>query len=569
MNDKKKFPYGISNFRRMKEENFLYVDKTKYIEVMEEDDVYMIMLRPRRFGKSLWISTLSYYYDVKYKDEFEKIFGGFYIGKNPTKRRNSYLILNFDFSGINTKSKEETFSGFRASVLSSINEFYAKYDDILSKSELDEIKGYENPPDMLKIFFSFIKNKIKHKLYILIDEYDQFTNEVLAFNPEYFDEIVSKGGYVRKFYEQLKEGTKTIIDRMFITGVTPLTLDSISSGFNIAKHKTNSFLYRKLFGFTEEEVRKLIKEGLNHCSVDEDEIVEILKQNYDGYIFNEEQESRVYNPEMVLYFLSEYEERCRAPKDLIDPNIGTDVWKFKKFLRIKNPDRNFEIIKEIVESGSIYGRLMDRFISLKGFSEDHFISFLYYLGVLTFRQDIGGLIFEPPNYVIKEVFWDVMREELTVRANYELNIRGIKEGIMKMAKYGDIKGIVLILEEFLDKILSNRDFIKLDEKHIKLSLIMLVNMGKVYFIKSEYEDERGYIDIVFKRRPGVLVNYEHAVEIKYLKSSASDGEVEAKLKEGIEQMKKYLKTDEAKSMQDLKAHVLVFKGTKALKVQEI
>ena len=224
-----KMPYGISNYEELVTENYYYVDKTKYIEKLEELPEKRIMfLRPRKFGKTLFTSVLENYYDKNKKESFEKLYGNTYIGKNTTKLKNSYCILRFNFSGIDTSTEEATIRGFKKEVASSIEVFINRYNLEFHVNKEDEA---ENILDNL--FKSFYIQKPQDKIYVIIDEYDHFANELLGFNPEQFRGLVSKNGKVRKWYEILKKGTETVVDRIFITGVAPITLDSLTSGFNI------------------------------------------------------------------------------------------------------------------------------------------------------------------------------------------------------------------------------------------------------------------------------------------------------------------------------------------------
>ena len=233
----KKLPYGISDYERIIENNYYYVDKTMYIEKLENlAEPYIMLLRPRKFGKTLFTSVLENYYDVKKKDKFEELFGETYIGKNPTKLKNSYYILRFNFSGINTKDDETTMEGFKEKVIDAIQRFISKY-------ELDFYinLGLSTEGLLGSLITAFETQKREEKLYIIIDEYDHFANELLGFRTDQFKNLVSKNGKVRKWYEILKEGTESVVDRIFITGVAPITLDSMTSGFNISSDLTRRF----------------------------------------------------------------------------------------------------------------------------------------------------------------------------------------------------------------------------------------------------------------------------------------------------------------------------------------
>ena len=230
----KKLPYGISDYERIVENDYYYVDKTKYIEKLENlAEPYIMFLRPRKFGKTLFTSVLENYYDVKKKDKFNKLFGETYIGKNPTKLKSSYYILRFNFSGIDTDKEETTIQGFKDKVIASINVFIKKYNLDFYVNENDTAEGILD-----NLFKAFYIQKNNEKIYVIIDEYDHFANELLGFHTDHFKNLVSKNGKVRKWYEILKEGTESVVDRIFITGVAPITLDSMTSGFNISSDLT-------------------------------------------------------------------------------------------------------------------------------------------------------------------------------------------------------------------------------------------------------------------------------------------------------------------------------------------
>ena len=252
----KKLPNGISNYEELVEGNYYYVDETKYIEKLESlSDKRIMFLRPRKFGKTLFTSVLGNYYDILKKDKFEKLFGETYIGKNPTNLRNSYYILKFNFSGIDTKNVETTITGFKNKVLESIKTFISIYDIEFYINETQEAEELLN-----SLITAFRLQKKDGKIYVIVDEYDHFANELLSFHIEEFKNLVSKNGKVRKWYEILKEGTESVVDRIFITGVAPITLDSLTSGFNISKDITRDSRFNEMVGFTKADLIELMKE---------------------------------------------------------------------------------------------------------------------------------------------------------------------------------------------------------------------------------------------------------------------------------------------------------------------
>ena len=242
----KKLPYGISNYEKLVENGYYYIDKTEYIEKIENLPEQSIMiLRPRKFGKTLFTSTLEYYYDINAKEKFENLFKDTYIGKNPTNLRNTYHILRFNFSGIDTSTAENAINGFKDNVQIAIQGFVQYY-------KLDFFVNLEQTAEAMlnSLFESFKVQKAGEKIYVIIDEYDHFANELLGFNTNKFKELVSRNGKVRKWYEILKKGTESVVDRIFITGVAPITLDSLTSGFNIGSDKTKNAKFNEMLGFT-------------------------------------------------------------------------------------------------------------------------------------------------------------------------------------------------------------------------------------------------------------------------------------------------------------------------------
>ena len=313
---KLKMPYGISKYEKIVNDGYYYVDKTKYIEKLENlPETSIMFLRPRKFGKTLFTRVLENYYDKNKVDKFESLYGNTYIGKNPTKLKNSYCILRFNFSGINTENEESTMKGFKNKTMSFIQLFTERYGINFYINEEREAEDILN--DLFKAFYI---QKPDDKIYVIIDEYDHFANELLGFYPEHFRSLVSKNGRVRKWYEVLKEGTETVVDRIFITGVAPITLDSLTSGFNIGKNITQDVRFNDMMGFTKEELVGILNS--QEISIDEQEkILPIMKENYDGYKFSLNAENQIYNSNMCLYFLSEYTWSRKVPDRLIDMNI--------------------------------------------------------------------------------------------------------------------------------------------------------------------------------------------------------------------------------------------------------
>ena len=381
----KRLPNGISNYEKLIEDGYYYVDKTMYIEKLELlSNPTIMFLRPRKFGKTLFTSVLENYYDVLKSDKFEELFGGTYIGKNPTKIKNSYHILKFNFSGINTETEETTMKGFKNSVVESIKLFVGRYN----------IDFYINPEQeseeiLDSLFTAFSLQKASEKIYAIIDEYDHFANELLSFNTKQFKNLVSKNGRVRKWYEILKKGTETVVDRIFITGVAPITLDSLTSGFNISKDITRDERFNEMFGFTRQEVIDLM--NIQNLSKEEQEkILPIMKENYDGYRFALNAKEKMYNSNMCLYLLSDYIGLGRMPESLIDVNIASDYSKLSKMISICKGEQKKSIMEKTISGEGIVSEIIEKFNPEIGFGDQELISMLFYLGYLTISGDRLG-----------------------------------------------------------------------------------------------------------------------------------------------------------------------------------
>lgn len=270
-----KIPYGISNFGTLITRGNYYVDRTAYIEKLENFfSSYLVFVRPRRFGKSLFLSTLEHYYGVQYKEQFEQLFGNYYIGQHPTEFANTYLILKFDFSQMNTSSSESTYDSFLRNTKNGAIQFIGNYPDLFGQEEIEKIETYTFPANVMQHVLLMTELKArKYKIYLLIDEYDHFANEILSFRFKEFSGMVGQNGFVRKFYEAIKAGTHSgILDRIFITGVSPLTLDSLTSGFNMSSNISLYEEFNALAGFKKEEVVEL----LNGIGIEKKEAAQML-----------------------------------------------------------------------------------------------------------------------------------------------------------------------------------------------------------------------------------------------------------------------------------------------------
>ena len=547
----KKLPYGISDYQRLIENEYYYVDKTKHIEKLENlSEPYIIFLRPRKFGKTLFTSTLESYYDIKKADKFEELFKNTYIGKNPTKQKNKYHILKFNFSGIDTTNEETTIKGFKNEIASSIKVFVEKYEMNFIVNTEDEAEGILD--NLVKAFNIQRRNE---KIYVIIDEYDHFANELLGFNTNQFKNLVSKNGKVRKWYEILKKGTESVIDRIFITGVAPITLDSLTSGFNIGLDITQNAKFNEMMGFTKDELIKMI-EDIGLTKEEQEEILPIMKENYDGYKFSLDGTEKMYNSNMCLYFLNRYLEQRKVPHQLIDVNIASDYSKLGSMLDLCKGEEREKIIEKTVSGEGITGEITAKFNPAIEFTEKDLVSMLFYLGYLT----IGGQEFEMtelkiPNKVMKEIYTEYFMKILSNNTNMQITDSEYVEILREIAIEGKIEKLVGLAQKYLEN-LSNRDYVKFDEKYVKLIFYCISMNFKVYRLKSEMEVQRKYPDILLIPKDKSK-NYKAVmIEFKYLKKE-EENKLKEKQEEARKQIEEYAEMEEIKEIPNMDKYTVV------------
>ena len=555
----RKLPKGISNYEDIVEENRIYVDKTMYIEELENlSDKTIMFLRPRKFGKTLFTSTLECYYDKNKKDKFEKLFGNTYIGKNPTENKNKYCILRFNFSGISTNTFEETKNGFKNSTIESIKIFIAKYNLDFYINENQEAEEILN-----SLYTAFQIQKANEKIYVIIDEYDHFANELLGFRTDEFKNLVAKNGKIRKWYEILKKGTETVVDRIFITGVAPITLDSTTSGFNIANDITKNILFNDMLGFSKEDVIYLMNE-LEIPEKKQKELLPIIKTNYDGYIFSnmikgDLENYKMYNSNMTLYFLDMYKIQNEVPQELVDVNIISDYSKIEAFMDLCQNMNKIELLEKIVAGDLIESDLTEKFNAEIEFGEKELVSLLFYLGYLTIKEiDFGVLEFGSPNDVIRKIYSDYFLEYIKRKSGLtdEINQKDILKEILIEGK---IDKLLDVLKEFLTN-LSNRDYQRFDEKYVKVIFYSICRMLKGLYVKSELEIGGQYADILLVPKTDIQNRYSILIEFKYIKQEDYDKDnnlLEDKQRQAKLQLKSYKKSEEITMLPKLKCYSVV------------
>jgi hypothetical protein len=409
-----KIPYGESDFRKIRTDNYLYIDKTAYIRQLEEQGSFNILLRPRRFGKSLFLSALQYYYDIHSKDEFEVLFGGLNAGDNPTPQRSSYQVLVFDFSDLETNSKEAILEGFSNRVAAELQKFLIRYG--YSQEDIQTVAEQNfSPAAQLGSFFTVTEEA---KLYILIDGYDYFFIPLPGQELNAFIKIVSGSiNGIRPFYETIKSATCWgNVKKIFITGVTSVSLDSMTSGFNICSHLSSKKAFHQAMGFTAEETAKLVQPVAAACGSDPQQLLETIHDWYSGYQFSSDAKENIFHPEMVLHFLKNFQEKCAAPEHMLNEcAVSAYSGQIRTLFSLGDRDENFRLLKDLIVNSKITGRhksMLDLYAE-KPFERSDFISLLLHMGLVTICGSIlDRLHYKVPNYVLQRLYSDYFRMEL-------------------------------------------------------------------------------------------------------------------------------------------------------------
>lgn len=554
---KLKIPYGLSNFKKVISEGYTYVDKTAYIPRLEEQGNYLLLLRPRRFGKSLFISMLEYYYDQRYAGEFQALFGQLAIGQQPTALQNSYQVLFIEFSGIATTSAEDIYRAFTTKIQLALERFLEDY--AYPRTAIQQVQQCELPHEKMEAFFTQVRD---NKLLVLIDEYDHFANTILADNLTHFQSIVGKGGFVRSFYETLKAATQRgALDRLFITGVTPVMLDSLTSGFNVVKNISLHASFNEAIGFTHQETQGLLQALVEPCALDANQLLADVAHWYDGYWFNVDATESMFNSDMLLYFIDQFRRgTCRYPKQMLDENIASDYGKIMALFHIGNREANYQVLDELIQHGQVEAQQQRKFDLEKGLERDDFVSLLAYMGFVSLQgETLTGQIFGIPNQVIRELYFQYFKVELEQRNQIKFSRRPLELAIQALALKGELAPLASEVQTAL-QLLSNRDSLKMDEQHLKTLMLTLLYQFPVYFIQSEREMNRKYPDILLLERSPYAVKYQHLLELKYSKKSTGGQGFKLKLQEGREQVRQYLQLPEIAKLQQLQAWVVVSDG---------
>ena len=576
--NRRRIPYGMMNFAAIRRENAYYVDKTHFIPLIEEANHFFFFIRPRRFGKSLTLNLLQHYYDIRTRDQFDALFSGLYIGEHPTSSRNSYLVLKLNFSGISGELNDYR-KGLDAHCQTMFDYFCDIYADYLPQGIKEKLDEKQGAVEQFEYLFTEC-NKTGQKIYLFIDEYDHFTNAILS-SPESLHRYTNEThgeGYLRAFFNKVKAGTDSSIERCFITGVSPVTMDDLTSGFNIGTNYSLSPEFNQMMGFTEEEVREMLtyystNSPFRHTV---DELIEMMKPRYDNYCFAKEcyGETTMYNSNMVLYFVDNYIQRGRAPEKMVESNIRIDYEKLRMLIR---KDKEFahdaSIIQTLVSQGFVTGELKDGFPAVSITNPDNFVSLLYYFGMLTISgTHKGETKLTIPNMVVQEQLYTYL---LNTYNEADLSFSSYeKNGLSSALAYdGDWQAYFGYIADCLKRYASQRDKQK-GESFVHGFTLAMTAQNRFYRPISEQDTQAGYVDIFLCPMLEIYSDMKHSyiVELKYAKYRDPESRVEELRQEAIIQANRYADTDTVKraiGTTQLHKIVVVYKGMEMPVCEEI
>ena len=576
---RKRIPYGMMNFIDVREDDCYYVDKTHYIPLIENANKYFFYIRPRRFGKSLTISMLRHYYNILEADKFKKWYGDLYIGKHPTPERNSYLIIYLNFAVVNAElnSYRQSLDAHCNTEFNFFCDVYAQYLPEGIKEEMNKKKGAVEQLDYL--YKECIKTN--QQIYLFIDEYDHFTNKILS-EPSCLEDYKSEThgtGYLRSFFDTVKAGTDSTIKRCFVTGVSPVTMDDLTSGFNIGTNYSLSPEFNEMTGFNEEEVRAMLDYYATTCQFHHstDELIEAMKPWYDNYCFAEQSYggTTMYNSNMVLYFVDNYiRNGGYMPRNMVEENIRVDYNKLRMLIR---KDKEFahdaSTIQTLVQQGYITGELKTGFPAETIAEPDNFISLLFYFGMLTISGTLEGETkLTIPNQVVREQLYSYL---LDTYNEADLRFDNWEKGKLAsaMAYRGDWKAYFDYIAECLHRYSSQRDKQK-GEAYVHGFTLAMTAQNRFYRPISEQENQEGYADIFMFPLLDIYKDMLHSyiIELKYAKGKDSDEKVEQLRQEAITQANRYAASEtvqKAIGTTTLHKIIVVYQGMKMVVCEEV
>lgn len=578
----KRLPYGINDFEAVIEQNQYYVDKTMYLPLLENQPSNIIFIRPRRFGKSIFLSMLHAYYDCSKKEKFQTLFGDLWVGKHPTPLQGKYQVLHLDFSyvGGSIDKLEENFDMY---LRVKLDGFMRIYQD----SYLEDFKEKFFKSDSATEKLALLQDETATKsipLYLIIDEYDNFTNTVLN---EQGEKVYWAITHADGFYRDVFKKFKGMFERIFVTGVSPVTLDDVTSGFNIGWHISTKPEFNQMLGFSLEEVRKMFayyKEvGGIPATSDIEVMIDEMKPWYDNYCFSEDalkNQSKVFNCDMVIYYLRNYMDRGEAPKQMIDPNTMTDYNKMKKLLLLDKLDGNRKgIIRTIAETGQIVTSLENTFPASRLTNPQTFTSLLFYYGMLTIKDTFGDmLILGIPNNNVRKQYYGYLLEQYQEEKFVDLT--QMKILFTYMALEGKWRDALEAMAKAYENVSSVRDGIE-SERNLQGFFMAYLNLNNYYYTAPELELNHGYCDFfLLPNLTHYATKHSYILELKVLpkkdyEAKPEDGKLskaEVQWQEAEEQIKRYAMAPRVEALRQgttLHKIIMQFVAGKLVRMEEV
>ncbi len=542
-------PYGISDFAQVRRENTYYVDKTMYIPKMETAGHFLFLIRPRRFGKSLFLSMMRYYYDVREKDNFSGLFSGLWIENNKTPLMGGFQVLYLDFSrvGGDIETLSQSFDTYCSIVA---EDFARRYEAFYPPEYLSEVLRQKTFVSKLNIIDVYAK-RMKHRLYLIVDEYDNFTNVVLNVKGErVYHAMTHAEGFYRSVFKQYKG----MFDRILMMGVSPVTMDDVTSGYNIATSLTLNRNFNMMLGFSETEVREMIRyyQSVGALSADEDALIAEMKPWYDGYCFSTESlktDPKMYNTDMVSYYIRNYINFGEAPEDMLDRNTATDYNKLDKLIRLDKLDGDRKsVILEVAQNGFTLGDVQPSFPAHRLIEPDMFKSLLYYYGLLTISGTDGAdTVLAIPNNNVRKQFY----EYLVIEYNkiLQVNMSKLSEAFDSAALDGDWRPMMEYICRQYHDTTSVRSLIE-GERNIQGFMTAYFSLSPYYLTNPEVELNHGYCDFFLMPDFHRCETTAHAyiVELKYLKTDATEETARKQWDEAAEQIRGYGEGSKVKAL---------------------
>ena len=570
----KGLPYGVARFEQIRNENSYYVDKTMYLPLLEDTSNYLFLIRPRRFGKSVFVSMMEAYYDIAKADRFDTLFDGLWIQEHPTPLKNSFQVIYFDFSKANNGlgDLELNFNNYCSEVLDT---FINRYRDFYSEQAYHKIISTNDAGVKLNVIDNESHEK-GYPLYLIIDEYDNFTNVILSDGgKELFRNLTHASGFYREYFKKFK----AMFARVFLIGVSPVTLDDLSSGYNIDWGISQDPRFNAMLGFSETDVREMFQYYKDNGKLlgDIDEMIEEMKPWYNNYCFAEEclNEPRMFNCDMTFYYLRHWVLYNRSPKEMVDKNIRTDYKKLKMLADIdrgNQRENRMSVIEEIAATGFVRMKLKSSFPAEYVTDDDNFRSLLYYYGLLTMgSSDFGEIKMVIPNNCVKEQYWAFMRDYY--RKSADVDFSELRDYIRLMARDGNWQPLVKQIAAAYKENSSVRDSI-LGEHNLQGFFKAYLALNSLYLVEPEIELSYGYSDFLLLpdkvRYPEVLHSY--ILELKYVKPHATDDELAAKSLEADKQLQQYSGDKIVKRLcTDTQMHLvkIIFRGAEMVICEEL